>query len=100
LRHRIQASARFQDNGDGVGVTRHVNEMNKFVDICFYISLALKVGVQLKAHEHGCCLILWAKDGHEFQGEVCPICEGHDSGPYFLSYYTFSKRHHASGLEE
>jgi hypothetical protein len=58
LRRWIQASVEFQDNGNGVGITRHVDEILKLVDICFYISLALEVAVRLKAHERGRCLIL------------------------------------------
>jgi hypothetical protein len=99
--HRcIQASAEFQDNGDGVSVTGHVDEILKLINICFYISLALKVVIQLEAHEHGHCLILWAKGRHELQGEIHPVSEGHDSSPHFLSYYTFSKHRCMSRLEE
>jgi hypothetical protein len=49
---------KLQDDGDGVGITGHVNEIPDFINICFYISLALKIAVRLKAHEHGHCLIL------------------------------------------
>jgi hypothetical protein len=66
LHRRIQALAEFQDNGNGVSVAGYVDEILKFVDICFYILLALKVVVQLEAHECGRCLILWAEGGHEF----------------------------------
>jgi hypothetical protein len=45
LHRRIQASAEFQDNGDGVGITGHVDEILKLVNIRFYISLALEVAV-------------------------------------------------------
>jgi hypothetical protein len=45
LRRHIRALAEFQDNGDGVGITGHVDEILKLVDIHFYILLALKVVV-------------------------------------------------------
>jgi hypothetical protein len=100
LRRRIQALAEFQDNGDGVGITGHVNEILKFINIRFYILLALKVAVRLKAPECGCCLILWAEGGHEFRGEIRPVSEGHDCSPHFLFYYAFGKCRRMSGLEE
>jgi hypothetical protein len=100
LRRHIQASVEFQDNGDGVGITGHIDEILKLIDICFYISLALKVVVRLEAHKHGHCLVLWAEGRHEFQGEIHPVSEGHNSSPHFLSYYTFGKCRHMSGLEE
>jgi hypothetical protein len=90
----------FQDNGNRVGVTRHVNEIFKLIDIHFYILLALKVVVQFEAHECRHCLILWAKGGHEFRGKISPVSEGHDSSPHFLSYYMFGEHHCMSGLEE
>jgi hypothetical protein len=96
LHHGIYASAEFQGNGDGVGVAGHVDEVN----VHFYISLALEVAVRLKVHERGHCLILWAEGRYEFRGEISPVGEGHDSSPHFLSYYTFGKCRHTSGLEE
>jgi hypothetical protein len=100
LHHHIQAPAKFQDNGDGISVTGHVDEIPKFINIHFHISLTLKVAVRLKAHEHRCCLILWAEGGHEFQGEIRPISEGHDSSPHFLSHCTFGKYRRTSRLEK
>jgi hypothetical protein len=45
LCRRIQALVEFQDNGDGVSITGHVDKILKFIDVRFYISLALKVAV-------------------------------------------------------
>jgi hypothetical protein len=91
---------KFQDNGDGIGVAGHVNKIPKFVDVHFYISLTLKVAVQLETHERRRCLILWAEGGHEFQGEIRPVSKGHDSSPHVLSHCTFGKHCRTSGLEE
>jgi hypothetical protein len=100
LHRRIQTSAEFQDNGNGVSVAGYVDEILKFVDVRFYISLSLKVAVRLEVHERGRCLILWAEGGHEFRGEIYPVSEGHDSSPHFLSYCSFGKRRRTSRLEE